>query len=52
MFSIKLRSFCFIAPKTWETLADVCSQAQVLAKVTHVLGEIKPKDLSLIENIS
>jgi hypothetical protein len=37
MFSVKLRSFGFIAPKTWD--------------VTHVLGEIKPKDLSLIENI-
>jgi hypothetical protein len=44
MFSIKLRSFGFIAPKTWMTLADVL--------FTHVLGEIKPKDLSLIENIS
>jgi hypothetical protein len=41
MFAIELRSFGFIAPKTWETLADV-----------HVLGEIKPKDLSLIENIN
>jgi hypothetical protein len=38
MFSIKLRSFGFIAPKTWVTLADVRYQA--------------PKDLSLIENIS
>jgi hypothetical protein len=46
MFYIKLRSFGFISPKTWETLVDV------LAKVTHVLGAIKPKDLSLIENIS
>jgi hypothetical protein len=37
MFAIKLRSFGFIAPKTWVTLADVRYQA---------------KDLSLIENIS
>jgi hypothetical protein len=36
MFAIELRSFGFIAPKTWVTLADV------------VLGAIKPKDLSLI----
>jgi hypothetical protein len=49
MFSIKLRSFGFIAPKTWVTLADV---RRTSAKVSHVVGEIKPKDLSLIENIS
>jgi hypothetical protein len=46
MFALKLRSFGFIAPKIWETLADVS------AKVTHVLGAIKPKDLSSIANIS
>jgi hypothetical protein len=40
MFSIELKSFGFIAPKTWETLAK------------HVLGAIKPKDLGLIANIS
>jgi hypothetical protein len=27
MFSIKLRSFGFIAPKTWVTLVDVLYQA-------------------------
>jgi hypothetical protein len=47
MFSIKLKSFGFISPKTWVTLADVLYQ-----EVSHVLGEIKPKDLSLIANIS
>jgi hypothetical protein len=46
MFAIKLRPFGFISPKTWVTLADAS------AKVSHVLGAIKPKDLSSIENIS
>jgi hypothetical protein len=30
MFAIELRSFSCIAPKTWETLADVRYRAQVL----------------------
>jgi hypothetical protein len=49
MFAIERKSFGFIAPKTWVTLADDRYQAYVL---THVLGAIKPKDLSLIEDIS
>jgi hypothetical protein len=51
MFALELRSFGFIVPKTWVTLADVRYRATA-AKVTHVVGTITPKDLSSIVNIS
>jgi hypothetical protein len=38
MFAIELKSFGFIAPKTWVTLADVRYRAEVIwfYKVSHV----------------